>query len=98
VHALVELPDQDEQPTGGEAVDDHLHHHALQRQLVPGVDAEQDEAEVGDAGVRDQALQVGLGERDHGPVEDADDAERHRHGAKAADASGKSGTAKRIRP
>ncbi|SST07641.1 Uncharacterised protein [Acinetobacter baumannii] len=77
MQALVELAAEDEQRRGGEAVGDHLHHHALQRYLAAGVDADHHEAHVRNAGVGDQALDVGLREGQQGTVEDADDAEPH---------------------
>ena len=55
----------------------HLDHRALQGLLAAGVDADQHEAHVRDAGERHQALDVGLGEGQEGSVEDADQAQGH---------------------
>ena len=82
-----------------EGVADDLQDDALQRQRVPGEDAEQHEAHVADAGVGDQALEVVLGEGQHRAVEDADHGEAMSTGAEVGTRRrGKSGTMKRIIP
>ncbi len=62
-----------------EGVADDLEHRALQGQRVPGEDGQQHEAHVAHAGVGDQALEVALGEGQHGAVEDAEHGEAHDH-------------------
>ena len=76
---LLERTHQNEEGACAEAVRQHLHDRALQRQRVPGIDAEQDKPQMADAGIGNQALHVVLGEGEHRAVEDADHAERHRH-------------------
>ena len=95
---LLQRTDQNEEGAGAEAVRQHLNDRALQRERVPGIDAEQDEAQMADAGIGDQALHVVLGEGEHRAIEDADDAERHGDRREGGGAAGKSGTAKRSRP
>lgn len=65
-----------------EAVGDHLYHGALQGQFAAGVDGDHHEAHVGDAGVGHQSLDVGLGERHDGAVDDADKTQHHGVGGK----------------
>ncbi len=79
VQALVDLAAQDEQRARADAVRDHRDQCALQGQLGTGVDADQHEAHVRDRGVRDQALDVVLGEGHERAVDDADAAQPHRH-------------------
>ena len=81
VDAVLQGADEDEERAGGEGVADDLQHHALQGQRVPGEDAEQHEAHVAHAGVRDEPFQVGLRVGHHGAVDDADHGEDHADGA-----------------
>ena len=53
---------------------------SLQRERRAGKHADEDEPHVTDARVGDQALQIGLAEREHRAVEDTGDAEPNRDG------------------
>ena len=76
VVALVEHADQEEQAARGQAVVDHLQQAAGQAGLVQGEHAEHAEAQVADAAVGDQLLDVVLGQGAEGAVDDADDRQR----------------------
>ena len=80
VQPLLQGAGEDEQRAGADAVGQHLHHHALQRQRVPGIDAEQDEAEMADAAIGDQPLQIRLPKSQQRAINDGDDAEQHGDG------------------
>ncbi len=60
---------------------DHLDDPTLEALGGEGEGTEHDEAEVGHRRVGDQALEVALHGRHHGPVDDADDPERHHQGS-----------------
>ena len=77
--ALAHHGDQAERGDGGEAVGDEVEHHAADRGLRERQDADEDEAGVRDRGVGEQALDVGLGDREHR----ADDHGEHRDGVDA---------------
>ena len=63
--ALAHHGDQAEGGDRREAVGDEVEHHAADRGLREGQHADEDEAGVGDRGVGEQALDVGLGDREH---------------------------------
>ena len=84
VGAFLELANQHEERPGADAVSDHADQGAFERPVVSGVDPEQDKTQVADAGVSDQALQVGLREGHHRAVNDARHGERHGGGRKVA--------------
>ena len=75
VAAVVEHADRQEERAGGNAVIEHLVDRALNRNGAERENAEDDEAQVADRGVSDQALQVGLHHGDQRAVDDADDRE-----------------------
>src|SRR5712692_7661028 len=75
VAAVVKHADEQEQCARGDAVGQHLKDGALHGNILEGEDAEHDEAEVADAGVGDEFLEVGLNESDQRAVDDADDSE-----------------------
>ena len=54
----------------------------MQGQLAARVDGDHHEAHVGDAGVGNQPLDVGLGKGQQGAIDDADEAEHHGVGGK----------------
>jgi hypothetical protein len=83
VQALLEQPRHREEGAGADPVRHHGHERPLEGEVVPGEDAEQHEAEVGDARVRHQALEVVLAEREQAAVEDADHGQGHRHRGEA---------------
>src|SRR6516164_5801234 len=62
-------PGDDEQGAGGKAVVDHVQRGARLPLAGQHEDAQRDQAEVGDGGVGDQPLDVGLADRDHRPVQ-----------------------------
>ena len=74
---FLERADQNEQGAGAEAVRQYLDDRTLQRQRVPCIDAEQDEAQMADAGIGNQAFHVVLGEGEHRAIKNTDDAECH---------------------
>jgi hypothetical protein len=67
VAPLVEEADEEEERPGGQPVVHHLDDAAGDGDLVQGEDPEHDEAHVAHRRVRDEALQVGLHERDDAP-------------------------------
>ncbi len=75
VTAIVEHADEQEEAAGGNAVGEHLEDGALHGNLVEGEDAENDEAEVADAGVGDEFFEIGLNESYERAVNDTDDGE-----------------------
>ena len=81
----------EEQQAGRQAVVDHVEHRAGARLRGEREDADADEAEVGDRGVRHQPLQVVLADREQRGVDDADQRQRDRQRREVADASGNSG-------
>ena len=84
--------DHQEQQAGGQAVVDHVEHRAGAGLGGEGEDADADEAEVRDRGVRHQPLQVVLADREQRGVDDADHAPAPApSGANHFDASGNSG-------
>src|SRR6266478_3973932 len=62
---------------------EHLEDGALHGNVLEGEDAEHHEAQVADAGIRDEFLEIGLNESNKRAVDDADDGERgdNRRGA-----------------
>ncbi|MNS90799.1 hypothetical protein D3C72_1248640 [compost metagenome] len=75
--AFVQLATQDKECRRRQTVGQHLHHRALQRQLAAGVDADQNEAHVGNGREGNQTLDVGLRERQERTVEDPDQTQGH---------------------
>ncbi len=71
--AFVEHAHQQEQGAGAEAVVDHLQDAARYPLGVQGEDAQHHEAQVADAGVGHQALDVSLAQGHQRAVDDADD-------------------------
>ena len=71
VVALVDHAHHGEQPAGRQPVVDHLQHAALDAQPVQGEQAQHAEAQVADAGIGDQPLDVALGQGHQRPVDDA---------------------------
>ena len=71
MNALLQRAHQNEQRASTDAVTDHGHHGSLKRQVIPGEDAQKDEAQVAHAGVRDQALQVCLPKGQDCAIEDS---------------------------
>ncbi len=78
-----------EQTARAERVTHDLQDHPLQGELVPGEHAQKDEAHVADARVGDHPLEIRLGERHDGAVEDACDTQAHRYVAKVEGRLGK---------
>src|SRR6202022_4689506 len=60
----------------GNAVREHLKDGALQGNILEGEDAQDDKAEVADAGIGDELFQIGLNESYQGAIDDANDGER----------------------
>ena len=50
---------------------------------ISGEDSEQHESHVADAGVGDEALEIGLSDRKHCTVENSDDADCHHEGSQS---------------
>ena len=72
VRSLVDHPDQQEQRAGRQSVVDHLQDAARHALVVNAKMPEDDEPQVRDGGVRDQAFDVRLDQRHHGAVDDPD--------------------------
>ena len=65
MNPLLKSSRQDKQSARADAVTQHRHHGALQRQLVPRDHFQRNETQMADAGVCDEALHIVLGERQH---------------------------------
>ena len=75
---LVQVTNQHEQRTGGDAVVQHLVYRAVQALLGERKDAENDKSQMADGGVSYQLLHIGLHHCDQRAVDDADDGKRRR--------------------
>ncbi len=73
VQTFVEHPDGEKEGAGAEAVIDHLQDGAGNALRGEAEDAEDDEAEMGDGGVGDEALDVTLAQGDESAVQNADE-------------------------
>jgi hypothetical protein len=73
---------------------EHLDDDPVKGRFVPGEDAEQDKAHVTDARIGDQALEIGLGKGEHGPIENADDGQRHDRIGQVGGGAGEKGNGK----
>ena len=89
---------QDEQPGRADAVTDHLHHHALERQLVPREDAQQHKPKMADAAIGNQPFEIGLGKRQRRAVENSNHRQHHGNSSNSRAAPGNKGTANRSNP
>ena len=73
---------------------EHLDDDALEGHFIPGEDSQKDKTHVADARVGDEAFEVALGKGQNGPVEDADDAQRHGKRGEFRGCAGKEGDGK----
>src|SRR5690348_11457924 len=71
VNAFLQSAHQNEQSAGADPVGNDGDKRAFQRQLVPNKNAKQHKAEVADTGIGHQALEVGLGKRQHSAIKNA---------------------------
>ncbi len=58
IDAVIQCAHQDEERAGADAMGDDDEQRALQRQLIPGEDAQQHESHMADAGIGDQAFEI----------------------------------------
>src|SRR5258705_7463419 len=84
MHPLLKQAGKNEERARTDSMADHLDHGALERYFISREDAEQHESHVADAGVGDEAFEIGLGDRKYRAVKNSDDADCHHEGSHLA--------------
>src|ERR1700754_2513485 len=77
MHSLLKETGNDEQRARTDSMANHLDHGSVERDFISCEDSEENESHVADAGVGDEALEIGLAHGQHRAVKDSDHADGH---------------------